>query len=103
MPSDPVPIAVYTAEDVASLQRQLAQAREELSVTAPGEELAREEITAEEQEPSDHAPVPVFTEEDAARGDVSVEEQEDLSKLQRQLAEAKQEITARDIIIMVIR
>ena len=103
VPSDPVPIAVYTAEDVASLQRQLAQAREELSVTAPEEELAREEITAEEQEPSDHAPVPVFTEEDAARGDVSVEEQEDLSNLQRQLAEARQEITARDIIIMVIR
>ena len=74
VPSDPVPIAVYTAEDVASLQRQLAQAREELtaqelSVTAPEEELAREEITAEEQEPSDseHATVPVITEEDVAR------------------------------------
>ena len=29
-PSDPVPNAVYTAEDVANLQRQLAEAREEL-------------------------------------------------------------------------
>ena len=29
-PSDPVPNAVYTAEDVANLQKQLAEAREEL-------------------------------------------------------------------------
>ena len=28
--SDPVPNAVYTAEDVAKLQKQLAEAREEL-------------------------------------------------------------------------
>ena len=31
-PSDPVPIAVYTAEDVATLQRQLAQARSSVSL-----------------------------------------------------------------------
>ena len=30
-PSDPAPLAVYTPEDVANLQRQLAEAREELS------------------------------------------------------------------------
>ena len=29
-PSDPVPNAVYTAEDVANLQKQLAEVREEL-------------------------------------------------------------------------
>ena len=36
-PSVPAPLAVYTAEDVANLQRQLAEAREE--VTAKEEEL----------------------------------------------------------------
>ena len=30
-PSDPVPNAVYTAEDVGNLQKQLAEAREELN------------------------------------------------------------------------
>ena len=38
VPSDPTPIAVYTAEDVANLQRQLEEAREE--VTAKDHELA---------------------------------------------------------------
>ena len=30
-PSDPAPLAVYTPENVANLQRQLTEAREELS------------------------------------------------------------------------
>ena len=30
-PNDPAPNAVYTAEDVANLQKQLAEAREELN------------------------------------------------------------------------
>ena len=42
-PSDPDPLAVYTAQDVASLQSQLAEAREEISAKD-------QEIAAKDQE-----------------------------------------------------
>ena len=42
-PSVPTPLAVYTAQDVANLQSQLAEAREELSVKD-------QEIAAKDQE-----------------------------------------------------
>ena len=92
-PSDPVPCAVYTEENVAHLQRELAQAKEklndqhqELSVTAAitEEEVARE-ITAEEMEISDDAPLSVNAAEEA-----------EVAMLQRQLDEAREEISAKD-------
>ena len=99
--SEPVPLAVYTEEVVADLQRQLAQAREELTdqqqevnvianiteeevvreITAE-ENVTRGDISVEEQEPSDHAPLSVSAEE--------------VAELQRQLEEAREEISAKD-------
>ena len=85
VPSDPVPIAVYNKEDATK---------------------AREEITAEELA-SDNAPISIYTEE--VRGDISVEEKEptnsaplivnaaeEVAQLQRLLAEAREEISAKD-------
>ena len=106
-PSEPVPLAVYTEEVVADLQRQLTQAREELTdqqqevnvIANNTEEEVVREITAEEL---DHA------EENVTRGDISVEEQEpsdhaplsvsaeEVAELQRQLEEAREEISAKD-------
>ena len=108
-PSEPVPLAVYTEEVVADLQRQLAQAREELTdqqqevnvIANITEKVVVREITAEELE-LDHA------EENVTRGDISVEEQEpsdhaplsvsaeEVAELQRQLEEAREEIAAKD-------
>ena len=85
VPSDPVPIAVYNIEDATK---------------------AREEITDKELA-SDNAPISIFTEE--VRGNISVEEQEptnsaplsvnaavEVAQLQRLLAEAREEISAKD-------
>ena len=108
-PSEPVPLAVYTEEVVADLQRQLAHAREELTdqqqevnvIANITEKVVVREITAEELE-LDHA------EENVTRGDISVEEQEpsdhaplsvsaeEVAELQRQLEEAREEIAAKD-------
>ena len=93
--SDHAPNAEYTAENVSNLQSQLAK--------------TREEITMEELEPSVSALISVFSEADVDRGDIPAEDQElskpaplsvdaadDVAKLQRQLAEAREKISAKD-------